>query len=166
MHIEKGKFPVEWKLTHSPTLCVFSCYLDHCAELKYSNISTGMFVVNFSLWHAYCIILCPYFTADYLTLIYSRQINTIEFDSIHLSTTILMWNGKLSPAPLILVLQTLICVANYVHMSGRTNFRQDFQTLWSHLTQSLPSLGSIMDLTGRTEGWTCYVLNAFWSSRK
>lgn len=66
--MKKGKFPVEWKLTHSTTACVFSCYLDRCAELKCSNISTDMFVANFSLWHVYCIILYSYLTADYFNL--------------------------------------------------------------------------------------------------
>lgn len=66
--MEKGKFPVEWKLTHSSTLRALTCYLDHCAEPKYSNISTGMFVVKFSLWHVYCIIPYIYLTAGYFNL--------------------------------------------------------------------------------------------------
>lgn len=66
--MKKGKFPVEWKLTNLPTVCVFSCYLDHCAEPKWSNISTDMFVANFYLWHVYYIIFYSYLTADYFNL--------------------------------------------------------------------------------------------------
>lgn len=84
-----------------------------------------------------------------MSLICSHKINTIYCDLIHFSTTVLMWNGKLCPAPLILVLQTLIHMTNYVQMSGPTNFREGFRILWCHLTQSCPSLGNIIDLTGR-----------------
>lgn len=99
MYTEKGKFCMEQKVTHSLAPCVFICCFDHWAKLKCTKIS------NACLWQTF---LSDMYTVLFrtpielqipLTLIYAHRMNTKEFDSIHLSTTILMWNGKLSQQP-------------------------------------------------------------------
>lgn len=44
--MEKGKFHMEQKVTHSPTPCVFPCYFDRCAKLK-CNVSTACLLQTF-----------------------------------------------------------------------------------------------------------------------